>query len=71
MVRAIQNRRIILYQTTTAYSSAILDDENLISKEERSALLAKISEAESHLRAVQAEYYPARAWSSPQADESK
>ena len=52
----MQNRRILLYQTTTAYLSAILNHENPISKEERSALLAKISVALSHLQAAQAEF---------------
>ena len=56
MVKTIKNRRILLYQTTTAYLSAILNHENPISKEERLALLAKISAALSHLQAIQAEF---------------
>ena len=54
MVKTMQNRRILLYQTTTVYLSAILNYKNLISKEERLALLAKISMALSHLQAAQA-----------------
>ena len=52
----MQNQRILLYQTTMAYLSAILNHENPILKEEQLALLAKINVALSHLQADHAEF---------------